>query len=149
VQHARGIAQFAVSSPSKLLAGGKPETLGGQHLTDSNPTNTGNPAERRKTARFPFIANAEVTDTGANAKINARVSELSINGCYVDMLNPLPAGTLVFIKIFTETDFFEASASVVYSHPHLGIGLAFRNVSAHFLPTLQKWLREAVRPNPQ
>ena len=103
------------------------------------------PAERRKTARFPFVANAEVSDTTTNTLIKARVSELSINGCYVDMINPLPVGTPVFIKIYTETDFFESSASIAYSHPHLGIGLAFRNVNPHFLPTLQKWLLEAMR----
>lgn len=114
-------------------------------MTTSNPMDPAKPAERRRTARFPFVANAEVTDTASNTQIKARVSELSINGCYVDMINPLPVGTGVFIKIFTQTDFFETSASIVYSHPHLGIGLAFRNVSPHFVPTLQKWLREAVR----
>jgi len=104
----------------------------------------GGGAERRKTARYPFVANAEVRDASADARITARVSEISLNGCYLDMVNPLPVGTSVVVKIFTEKEFFEAPASVVYSHPNLGIGLSFHDVHTHFVPTLRKWLLEAM-----
>ena len=114
-------------------------------MTTSDPKDEKKGIERRKTARFPFVANAEVREANSDAKLNARVSEISLNGCYLDMINPLPMGTMVFVKIFTETDFLETSASVVYSHPNLGIGLAFRELSPHFRPVLQKWLLEALR----
>jgi len=118
-------------------------------LTFSPPKDQPRPPERRRTARFPFVADAEVAETTSKARLNVRVTEISLYGCYLDMVNPLPVGTPVFIKIFTPTDFFEASASVVYSHPNLGIGLTFRDVSPHFLPILQKWLLEAARANLQ
>jgi PilZ domain len=111
-------------------------------LTDPKDDERG--AERRRTARFPFVANAEVSETVSGAKINARVTEISLYGCYLDMINPPPVGTPVFIKVFTETAFFETSANVVYSHPNLGIGVTFRDVSPHFLPILRKWLLEAM-----
>lgn len=76
--------------------------------------------------------------------MHARVSHLSLYGCYVDMSNPLPGGTHIHVKIFTDTDFFEAGATVLYSQPNLGMGLAFRDVRPHFLPTLQKWLLQAM-----
>jgi hypothetical protein len=52
--------------------------------------------------------------------------------------DPFPSGTHVFVKIFTDTDFFEPDASVIYSQVNLGMGLAFYDVKPHFLPTLQK-----------
>jgi hypothetical protein len=76
---------------------------------------------------------------------SARVTDLSLNGCYVDMPNPLPTGARVFVKIFTHIDFFEAEASVVYSQPNLGVGLAFLHVKPHFLATLRKWLLQAMQ----
>jgi len=37
-------------------------------------------------------------------------------------------GTPVRVRILTETQVFEAPATVVYSHSHLGMGLNFRDV---------------------
>jgi hypothetical protein len=113
-------------------------------LSTTDPKDSQRGAERRKTARYPFVANAEVREAAADTRISARVTEISVNGCYLDMLNPPAVGTSVLLKIHTEKDFFETSASVVYSHPNLGVGLMFREVNPHFLPTLRKWLLEAM-----
>jgi hypothetical protein len=113
-------------------------------LTTSEPKDGEIGAERRKSPRYPFVANAEVREASTDAKLNARVSEISLNGCYLDMVNPLPVGTAVVVKIFTVGEFFESAANVVYSHPNLGIGLMFHDVSVHFVPTLRKWLLEAM-----
>jgi len=48
--------------------------------------------ERRRTPRLPFIATAEVIEKGAQTGIAARVTELSLYGCYVEMSNPLTKG---------------------------------------------------------
>jgi hypothetical protein len=64
--------------------------------------------------------------------MSARISDLSVSGCYVDTINPLPDGTLVQVKIITETQIFEAPACVVYSHTHLG----WDWLSAKYSPTL-------------
>jgi hypothetical protein len=114
-------------------------------LTIPTPNNPERKDDRRRTPRYPFVANAEVNETSSQTRIFARVSEISMNGCYLDMINPLPVGTEIFVKIFTETDFFESAATVMYSQPNLGVGLMFHDVSRHFLPSLQKWLLEAMR----
>jgi PilZ domain len=102
-------------------------------------------AERRRVPRFPFVASAEVVENNSTARMNARVSELSLYGCYVDTINPLPKGASVFIKIFTDADFIEAQGMVAYVHPNLGMGIAFFNVNPSFLPILQAWLMRAMR----
>jgi hypothetical protein len=114
-------------------------------LTVPPPNNPERKDDRRRTPRYAFVANAEVSENSSQARIFARVSEISMNGCYLDMINPLPEGTEIFVKIFTPTDFFESAATVVYSQPNLGVGLTFHDVSRHFLPSLQKWLLEAMR----
>jgi hypothetical protein len=77
-------------------------------------------------------------------KRTARVKELSLNGCYVDMENPYPMGTSLAIKLFTETEFFEAQASVLYCQPDLGMGLMFRETKPYYLMVLRKWLLAAM-----
>jgi hypothetical protein len=59
--------------------------------------------------------------------------------------------TSVFVKIFKSDEYFEAKATVVYAHPALGMGLAFRDVKPDFRILMQKWLLAALpdkEPNP-
>lgn len=100
--------------------------------------------ERRLSPRFPFIASAEVLSETAGTRTTARISDLSATGCYVDTINPLPHGSFVKVKIFTESQHFEAPATVVYAHTHLGMGLVFRDVPLGSQTILQNWLPAGV-----
>jgi hypothetical protein len=59
------------------------------------------------------------------------------------MLNTLPIGSAVAIKIFAQSENFEANAKVIYAHPNLGMGLAFEEVSLKSGALLRQWLLEA------
>jgi hypothetical protein len=76
----------------------------------------------------------------------ARITDLSALGCYVDTINPLPGGTPVLIKIFNHAQQFEAPATVVYSHTHLGMGLAFRGKSADLTKCYRTGFRIPCKP---
>jgi hypothetical protein len=76
--------------------------------------------------------------------MKARISDLSASGCYVDTINLLPGGTPVHVRIFTDSQIFEAPATVVYSHTHLGMGLRFSEVRPVFQSVLQNWLPAGI-----
>lgn len=99
--------------------------------------------EKRRTPRYPFIAVAEITDAASGAQLNSQVAELSLNGCYVDMLNTLPVTAKVTVKIFADSECFEATAIVIYAHPGLGMGLAFQDASLKSGILLRQWLQKA------
>jgi len=99
--------------------------------------------ERRREPRFEFVASAEVLSESAGTRLAARISDISASGCYVDTINPLTDGTPVRLKILTETRVFEARATVVYSHTHLGMGLVFGQIVAKSQDVLQNWLPAA------
>jgi hypothetical protein len=104
--------------------------------------------ERRRSPRFTFIAQAEVQDETSGSRLPSRISDLSLSGCYVDIINPFPDGTPVRVKIYTTTQNFEASATVAYAHAHLGMGLSFREVKPESLAVLQNWLPAEAAANP-
>jgi hypothetical protein len=89
----------------------------------------------RCTARFAFSAAAEVI-RGDSVELPS-VSDLSQYGCYLSSTAQFPRGTRVTIKIFSHGGFFEAPATVLYSGPTLGMGLAFREVKPIFLDVLK------------
>ena len=99
--------------------------------------------ENRRSPRFPFIAVAEITDTNSGEQLDSRIAELSLNGCYVDMLNTLPVGSEIVIKIFAESACFEATAKVIYAQLNLGMGLVFQGVSLKNGALLRQWLLKA------
>ena len=99
--------------------------------------------EQRRTPRFPFVAVAEITEKESGGEIVTQVSELSVNGCYIDEQNPLPSGTIVTLKIFSESGVFDATAKVLYAHPNLGMGLVFLEVSLRSGAVLREWLLAA------
>jgi putative FmdB family regulatory protein len=80
---------------------------------------------------FPFDARAEVSLANSDS-VGARVRELSLYGCFLKFPISLPPGTPVLVRIFTESEFFEADGSVIYSQPNVGFALAFRDIKPHF-----------------
>jgi PilZ domain len=96
--------------------------------------------EQRRTPRYTFIASAELIEQKTEVRIATRVSELSLHGCYLDMMNPFPQDTLVLVKIFAGEDFFQAKAKIIYVQPNLGAGLSFLEIEPQPLAVIQRWL---------
>ena len=105
---------------------------------------------QRRTPRFPFVAAAEILNAGS--VLSTHVTELSAYGCYFETTVPVASSTQVVIRIFANGQCFEAKASVLYSKPNLGMGVAFREVTANNQAVLHEWLqqsldRQNVRPS--
>lgn len=98
----------------------------------------------RRSPRIPFIASAEVTELETQIRLPAQTGDISRHGCYMDMVNPLPFGTSVAVRITNDSGAIDAIAGVVYSVPHLGMGLAFQDLAADSQATLEKWLAASV-----
>jgi hypothetical protein len=102
--------------------------------------------ERRRTPRFVFFAAAELLEEKSDVRVASRVSELSLYGCYLDMMNPFPAYTPILLKIWTdESTVFQAKSSIIYSQPNMGAGVRFIDVDEKNLAVLQHWLDEAAK----
>lgn len=100
--------------------------------------------ERRRTPRYPFAGAVEMRQGTSEDKITAKVTQLSMNGCYVETVNPYPVGTPLGVKVFTPTEFFEGQASVIYVEENIGMGLMFRETKPYYLMVLRKWLLAAM-----
>ena len=101
--------------------------------------------QRRRTPRYAFIASAELLEPKTDVRIATRVSELSIFGCYMDMLNPFPVDTAVLVKISAGNAVFQSKAKVIYAHPNFGAGVAFIQPEPKYLEVLKAWITEAEK----
>ncbi len=103
-------------------------------------------SERRGALRYPFTAAVEVLESGSGTRLSARLCDLSLEGCYIDTLNPFPRGTLVRLRFVKGKTVFETPARVSYSHPGLGMGVVFADLTPDRRAVLTEWLTEHSTP---
>jgi len=101
--------------------------------------------ERRRTPRYVFFASAELLEEKSEVRVASRVSELSLYGCYLDMMNPFPKDTLVLLRIWTDERIFQTKGRIIYSQPNMGAGVVFLDMQPMYQPILQSWLEEAAK----
>jgi hypothetical protein len=95
--------------------------------------------ERRRGGRKDLFS--EVTLHFASGKYQARISDLSVGGCYVDSIASVSKGdeiTLTLINVKGETKDF--SAEIAYTVPGVGFGVSFKNLS----PAQYKFLQQLI-----
>jgi hypothetical protein len=117
-----------------------------QPIIQPDPSNEGSITneipERRRVARYSFIAVAEVCELRSQTRVAGRCSDLSLGGCYVDTLAPFPVGSAVRITIQHDSREFQALAVVAYSHPSMGMGIKFTEIKPESRNVLRYWVAD-------
>jgi hypothetical protein len=110
-----------------------------EQLSDNRATSS-QEVDRRQSERRPFTATSEIIETRSRERISGRVADIARSGCYVDVINPFPAGTAVRLEINHGNKKFQAQGTVVFSLERMGMGITFGAVSADQLAVLEEWL---------
>lgn len=112
-------------------------------FSGDSPTNTGSPyRERRSVPRYSLIATAELLEPASGVRMSGRISEISRKGCYVDVLNTLPTGTMIQVRVSRDQGAFGSAGRIIYTQEGMGMGVAFVDTSADQLKILDSWLAE-------
>jgi hypothetical protein len=97
---------------------------------------------RRSVPRYGLIAQTDVVEPVSGLRISARISEVSLKGCYVDVLNTLPTQTEIEIRISRDQGTFISPGKIIYTQEGMGMGIGFLNTPADQLKVLDSWLAE-------
>ena len=92
--------------------------------------------------RYEFVATTEITDSANATKHSGRVTEISRKGCYVDILNVLPVGTLLTVHISRDQGALVVKGKILYVHEGIGMGVVFLDPPKDQLEILDSWLAE-------
>jgi hypothetical protein len=97
--------------------------------------------DKRFSPRAAVIAVAEITEVATGTKLSARTSDLSRAGCYVDTLNPMPARTVISIRIQYNGEELVLPGRIVYVSHGLGMGIRFDDdLLPQQLYILDRWI---------
>jgi hypothetical protein len=103
-------------------------------------------AERREARRYACTCSAELMDLAGSTRISARTTDLSLRGCYIDTLNPLPVGTWVRLQLTKNGRRVEFRAEVTSCHMGSGMGLVFERLTPAQTDTVVSWLEGISSP---
>ncbi len=117
------------------------EDRAGNEMSDATKIN-GPHGERRTAPRYMFIATVDIVELGTNTRMSGRVSEISRFGCYVDILNALPKGTAIRIRIYNDSGSFESAGKIIYVQENMGMGVGFVDPPDDQMQILDRWLAE-------
>lgn len=85
--------------------------------------------ERRREDRVPLSLEVR-WEALSGRHASARISDLSLSGCYVEALAPVTMGEKVRLEVLTPTSrSLMLRGQIVYIHPNLGFGLCFDELS--------------------
>jgi hypothetical protein len=98
--------------------------------------------ERRLKKRHAFSAATEITELRTGSRFSTRAADLSLQGCYLDFLNPLEIGKRIRVRIRWEGSEITCSAVVRDSQPGLGMGVAFTDMDDARNAVLMGWIEK-------
>jgi hypothetical protein len=98
--------------------------------------------ERRQFPRFECNASVEIRSQGAAAPMRGKLADLSLGGCYAEMMIPLKVGTKLEVAIWLDSSKISTAGMVTSSHPGFGVGVKFIGMLPADRECLQEYLKK-------
>jgi hypothetical protein len=98
--------------------------------------------DRRRMKRHAFSATTEVSDLASGARLTTRAADLSVQGCYLDSLNPFAIGSKIQVRILWGGAELKCAAVVRDSQPGMGMGVSFTDLDDARGALIEKWIEK-------
>lgn len=105
------------------------------------PPTSDTSTERRQSPRYKCAGSAQFRVGGTDVRTWGTFTDLSLNGCYVEMTATFPVGAMVDLVLELSGLRAEVKGEVRVSYPFLGIGIAFRDISEENRARLREMVR--------
>jgi hypothetical protein len=102
-------------------------------------------SEKRRSTRYKCVGSAEISQESTGVRIWATFQDVSVHGCYVEASSNYPVGTALGIKLQMNAIQVTARGVVRVTYPSLGMGIAFREMSAENRTRLEELIRSIPR----
>lgn len=100
---------------------------------------------KRRSPRCSFALTAEIMDEHSRTLI-ARLRNLNLYGCYLEVGNPLAERSSIVIKVTAGKAVFQARGRIVYSDRNHGSGVEFEGVAQPYRDVLKDWIAHDTSP---
>jgi len=124
----------AQTSPMGALANPEAGTASGSSSSWSG-------RERRRSIRYKCHGSAEFRFKNTGVRTWGSLTDISLHGCYVEMMQTSPSGTPVDLVLEANGIRIEVQGEVRVNYPFLGVGIVFTEVASEQQHHLQELLK--------
>ena len=97
-------------------------------------------SDRRRFPRFECKASVEVRLQSSGSPVRGNLVDLSLGGCYIEMMIPLPVSTQLDLVIWLENGKLTTPGVVTSSHAGFGVGVKFIGMGKPDRQNLEQYL---------
>jgi PilZ domain-containing protein len=105
--------------------------------------------ERRKSQRYSVRAEIEIRELGSRAPSRGNTTDLSLSGCYVATIFPLPMGSTLDFTLWIDNGSIRGRGSVKTCHPGVGMGIKFSSLTNEEACRLKSYVHAAILSAPE
>jgi hypothetical protein len=98
--------------------------------------------ERRKAKRYRVSIGVEVSDEAERLAMRTSTVDISMGGCYIETLFPLPVGANVNVLLWLGSNKLLAKGTVRTSYPGVGMGIEFVGLAWEDSQRLDRFLQD-------
>jgi len=101
-------------------------------------------SERRKHPRYECMGQAKILPKGSELWLGGVLRDISLGGCYVEMMSPLSPQTQVELSLTVEELVVHTSGVVKVSFQGMGMGVAFTEIASQDQELLERIVGRAA-----
>ena len=105
--------------------------------------------ERRRCKRYSVCAEIEIRETGRGFPSRGTTTDVSLGGCYVATIFPLPIGATIDFTLWTADGAIKGHGSVQTCHPGVGMGIKFIDLAKEAIQRLGDYLHSSLSTLPE
>jgi hypothetical protein len=121
-----------------------PKVEAPQHGVERRTAGDRRKDERRRNPRYRASGGVQMYPAGSEVRVWGTLTDISLGGCYVESMSPLPAATEVSMELESDADRLHVRAAVRVSHPGCGMGLEFLAMEEGDRRTLERIVARAA-----
>ena len=118
-----------------------------EHAAPAAQRKDGLGRERRKHVRHKLNVALDLEELASRVKMQAQCTDISLSGCYVHTMLPLPVGTTLTAGVWLGNERIAVTALVRTCDGQVGMGIEFMNLTAEQESRLQQFLQSATSPS--
>jgi hypothetical protein len=103
--------------------------------------------QNRPYPRYAFRCEAQFCPHGTSATMPGTISDISLSGCYIETLTPLPIGTQMDVTFASHGVSLALPGVVRVVHPNMGMGVQFSDLSGTRAQALEQVVRAQNHSN--
>jgi c-di-GMP-binding flagellar brake protein YcgR len=100
--------------------------------------------EKRGQVRVKVSVPIELTPEGSETPLRTETADLSVGGCYIEMLFTLPVSTQLQVTLQVGDSFIRTGGEIVTRDPHVGNGIEFTSMTGKDSETLRQFIEGVV-----